>query len=106
MSDFMDDGRPDLVPDLVLRRGELFDRSLEDEDHVRRNISVIGAALVERDAVVKAEKIPGGAEAQVGDDFGGGEVFDQDGHVLDPVPEILRKAVDRFGDQFLELFPG
>jgi len=103
---FMDDRRPDFFPDLVLGGGIPLERLLEDEDDVGGIIAVIGAALAERDAVIEAEELPGRAKPHVGDDFGGGEVFDQDGHVLDPLAEILGQAVDRFGDQLLESLPG
>ena len=102
----MDDRSPDLVADFVFRVGEAFQRLLKDENDVRWVVAVIRASLFQGNAVVEAEQIPGGAEAHVGDDLGGGEVFDQDGHVFDPFAEILRQAVDRLGNQFLESLPG
>lgn len=102
----MDDRSPDLVADFVFCVGEAFQRLFKDENDVRRVVAVIRASLVQGNAVVEAEQIPGGTEAHVGDDLEGGEVFDQDGHVFDSFAEILRQAVDRLGDQFLESFPG
>lgn len=106
MPDLVDDRRPDFVPDFVLGGSVPFERFLKNENDVGRVVAVVRAALSVGDAVVKAEQIPGGAEPHVFDDLGGGEVFDQNGHVLDPTAEILREAVDRLGDQLLEPFPG
>lgn len=106
MTDLMDDRGPDLVADLVFGVGESFQRLLKDENDVRRVVAVVRTSFVQGNAVVETEQIPRGTEAHVGDDLGGGEVLDQDGHVFDPFAEILRQAVDRFGDQFLEPLPG
>ena len=106
MTDLMDDRGPDFVADFVFGAGKTFQRLLKDENDVRRVVAVIGPPFVQGNAVVEAEQVPGGTEAHVGDDFGGGEILYQDGHVFDPFAEILGKAVDRLGDQLLESLPG
>jgi hypothetical protein len=103
---FMDDRRSDLVADFVLRPGPALERLLEDEDDVGRDVAVIGAALVQGDPVVEAEKIPGRPQAQVLDDLGGRKILHQHGHVLDLFPEASGQAVDRFSDELLEPLPG
>ena len=106
MTDLMDDRGPDLVADFVFRVGVTFQRLLKDENDVRRVVAVIRTPFVQGDSVVEAEQVPGGTEAHVGDDLGGGQVLDQDGHVFDPSAEILGQAVDRLGHEFLKSFPG
>jgi hypothetical protein len=106
MPDFMDDRGLDLVADLVLGRGVSFQGLLEDEDDVRRGIAVERTPSVQGNAMIKAEQVPGGTEIHIGDDFGGGKVLDQNGHVFDPFPKFLGQPVDRRGDQLFELRPG
>ncbi len=106
MTHFMDDRRPDLVADFILRPGPALERLLEDEDDVGRDVAVIGAALVQGDPVVEAEKLPGRPQAHVLDDLGGGKILHQHGHVLDFLAEAPGQAVDRFGDELLEPLPG
>jgi len=106
MSDLMDNRSLDLVADLVLRIGEPFQRFLKNEDDIRGIVAVVGAPPVQGDAVIEAEQVPGRTKAHIRGDLRGRKVLDQDGHVFDPFAEFRRQAVDRFGDQFLETFPG
>jgi len=103
---FMDDGGPDFFPNFGLGLGKSFDRLLEDEDDVRGQVAVIGTAVFERNAVIKAEKIPRRPEFHVGGDLRRGKILDDDRDVLKPVPEILGEAVDRLGDEPLKFLPG
>lgn len=104
--DFVDDRGLDLVANLVFGRGIAFQRLLEDENHVRRDVPEIRIPPVQGNAVVQAEKVPRRAEVHVLHDFAGREVLDQDGDVLDPVAEFFRQAVEGLGDELFEIFPG
>ena len=102
----MDDGGPDFFPNFGLGLGKSFDRLLEDEDDVRGQVAVIGAAMLEGNAMVKAEKIPRRPEFHVGDDLRRGKILDDDGDVLEPIPEISGETVNRLGDEPLKFLPG
>jgi hypothetical protein len=103
---FMDDGGPDFFPNFCFRLGKSFDRLLEDEDNVRGQVAVIGAAVLEGNPVIKAEKIPRRPEFHVGDDLRGGKILDEHGDILETIPEIIGETVDRLGDEPLKFLPG
>lgn len=95
---FMDDRGPDFFPNFVFGLGISFQRLLKNEDDIRRVVAVGRAAEFEGDPVIEAEKVPGGSETHILDDFRRREILDQEGYVFDPFPEILGQAVDGFGD--------
>jgi len=103
---FMDDGSPNFFPNFGLGLGKSFDRLLEDEDDVWGQVAVIGAAMLEWNAMVKAEKVPRRPEFHVGDDLRRGKILDDDGDILEPISEIPGETVNRFGHEPLKFLPG
>jgi len=55
MPDFVEDDFPDFFPDVFFLRRKLFDRFLVNNDHIRREIPIIWAPVLEWNAMVKPQ---------------------------------------------------